>query len=102
MKKSDPQWHTYASYTSKQTGKFLDLPPYAEMVAGGFEIAFILEQKHFKEIDGIGDIIDGIVDATNKRFGGNGVTVERIGKPGKFTAKFDSAIENKKDYTYKY
>ena len=97
LKKNDPLWSTYASYTSKQTGKFLDLPPYAEMVSNGFDVLFGLEQKHFKEKDDIDDIVSGIVASTEKRFKEIGVTVDRIGKSEKFKVSFASAIENKKD-----
>ena len=100
MKQSDADWHTYASYTSKQTGKFLDLPSYEEMVADGFDVLFILEQKHFKEIEGIDEVIQNIADATQNRFGEKNIKVHRIGKSEKFTIKFKSAIENKKDIEF--
>ena len=97
LKKGDPAWHTYANYTSKQTGKFLDLPAYEEMTAGEFEIRFVLGQKHFKEIEGISDIIKNIADATTKRFAAKNVKAECSGNSGEIKVKFNAAIESKKD-----
>ena len=93
-------WHTYANYNSKQTGKFLDLPSYEQMVSGSFEIMFVLEQKHFKEKEGIKETVGNLIDAIKNRVDETKVKVNRVGNSEKFTLEFLSAIENKKDIEY--
>ena len=100
IEKDTPEWHTYAGYTSKQTGKFLDLPSYKEMVSGKFDVMFVLEQKHFKEKEEITTIIEDIINATQSRFGEENIEVKRIGTSEKFTIKFLSAIKNKNDIDF--
>lgn len=100
LDRTNPEWHTYASYTSKQTGKFIDLPSYEDMVSDGFEIMIVLEQKHFKEKEDIKDIIENIKKAVEKRFGSDKIEIGRIGNADKFTVKFNSAISNRKDIDF--
>lgn len=94
------EWHTYSNYYSKQTGKFLDLPSYNEMVSGGFEIMFVLEQKHFKEKEEIQETVGDLIKAVKNRVDEKRVNVRRVGNSGKFILEFLSAIENKKDVEY--
>lgn len=104
LDKDNPDWHTYASYTSKQTGKFLDLPSYEEMVTNGFDFLFVLEQKHFKEKEDIKQIVSNIIAAVETRFKKEveeeKINVKRIGNSEKFTVGFTSPIANKKDIEF--
>lgn len=104
LDKNNPEWHTYANYTSKQTGKFLDFPPYEEMVSKSFDVLFVLEQKHFKDKEDIKDIIDNIIKAIENRFkkevANEIIEVRRIGNSEKFTVEFKSKISNKKEVEF--
>ena len=100
LKQGNPEWHTFADYHSKQTGKFLDLPSYKDMVSKEFNISFVLEQKHFKEKESISTIINDLVDSTNNRFEKSGIEAKRLGNSGKFTVSFSSPIKNKKDIEF--
>ncbi len=97
-------WHSYASYTSKRTGKFLDFPPYKEMVSDKFDILFVLEQKHFKDKEDIKEIITNMKKAIEKHFekeiAAEKIKVNRIGNSEKFTIEFRSKISNKKDIEF--
>ena len=97
ISKDSENWHVYANYHSKQTGKFLDLPSYEQMVSGGFEVLFVLEQKHFKEKENITETIGDLVEAVKKRVDKQKVEVKRVGNSEKFTLEFLYAINSKKD-----
>ena len=104
LDKDNPDWHVYASYTSKQTGKFLDLPSYEEMVSNRFDILFVLEQKHFKEKEDIKQIITNMINAAENHFkkeiAAEKIKVKRVGNSEKFTVEFTSAIGNKNDIDF--
>ena len=67
LNKESPNWLEYAQYGGviKTTGKFLDMPSYADMVNKDFEIELILSQKHFKEMPEINSIIGDLESAIN-------------------------------------
>lgn len=91
---SDEQMKKYASYRSKHTGKFIDMPSYKDMVSADFDVTFSLETKHFLEIENMGEYIDNIIKAVSIRMNYI-VGVERIGKASlRFKVKF-KRIETK-------
>lgn len=65
----DPNWIDYAQYKSpkKLTGKFLDLPDYKTMTDNDFDVLFVMEQKHFKDI-GNDEFIRSVIAAINKKY----------------------------------
>ena len=104
IKKDSEEWHSYASYTSKRTGKFLDFPSYKEMVSDKFDIIFVLEQKHFKDKENIKEIIVDMTEAIEKHFdkeiADEKIKVKQVGTSEKFTIEFKSKINNKKDIEF--
>ncbi len=104
LDKNNPEWHSYASYYSKRTGKFLDLPSYDEMVSNSFDVLCVLDQKHFTEKKDIKEIIVNIVAAIEKRFkkeiAAERIKVTQIGNSEKFIIEFATAIENKKEVEF--
>ncbi|MGN0619588.1 MAG: hypothetical protein ACI4J7_11270 [Ruminiclostridium sp.] len=85
-------WVDYAQYKSpkKLTGKFLDMPDYKTMTSSDFSILFVLEQKHFQNMD-MQSIIDSIVNAVNRKYE-NKLKVDKVGSSSKFTIKYKRIV----------
>lgn len=79
MDKDNADWKRYAQYgNGKLTGKFLDMPGYRTMTQDGFDVLFVMEQSHFKNMPEIDSIVKDIVAAINSRCDGQ-VLAERVG-----------------------
>lgn len=63
IQKGSLEWARYAKYGNHLTGKFLDMPSYADMISGNFNITICLEQSHFKKMSEINTIVDNIARA---------------------------------------
>lgn len=81
-------WIDYAQYKSPKrlTGKFLDMPDYQTMTESDFDVLFVMEQKHFQDME-IDEIIRNIITAVTQKFEGK-IQVDRIGNSSKFTIKY--------------
>ena len=98
-----PNWIDYAQYKSPKrlTGKFLDMPSYKTMTSSEFDVLFVMEQAHFKNMDNIDTIIADIIKAIEYRFAGK-LKVNRIGNSSKFKLQYnkiatDQEIEDFRD-----
>ncbi len=84
MDSSNPEWKKYAQYGSgKLTGKFLDMPSYVSMTQNNFDVLFVMEQSHFKNLSEINTIVKDIISAVNAHCNG-AVTATRVGEANKF------------------
>lgn len=92
LKSDSPNWIDYAQYKSprKMTGKFLDMPNYETMTSSDFSVLFVMEQKHFQEMD-INQIITDITNAINQKYD-NKIVADRIGQSAKFTIKYNRIV----------
>lgn len=63
--KGTSEWTRYAKYGSGNhlTGKFIDMPSYADMISNDFKLTICLEQSHFRNMSEIDKIIVNIVSA---------------------------------------
>lgn len=84
MDSNNPEWKKYAQYGSgKLTGKFLDMPSYATMTQKDFDVLFVMEQSHFKNMPEINSIVKDVVSAVNAHCEGS-ATATRVGESNKF------------------
>jgi len=85
-------WIDYAQYKSPQklTGKFLDMPSYESMTIERFEVLFVMEQKHFQEMN-IDMIIESIRKAILQKYDGK-IRVNRPGKAARLTLEYDKIV----------
>ncbi len=49
-----------------ETGRFLDIPDYAEMIQNEFQVEIIMNQSHFQKIEGIDQTINDLSLAINQ------------------------------------
>lgn len=89
---ASPNWIDYAQYKSPKrlTGKFLDMPSYDTMTHSKFDVLFVMEQKHFQDMD-IDNIIEDIIKAVNQKFNGK-AWAARVGKSAKFTIHYNRIV----------
>ncbi|MBQ9608893.1 MAG: hypothetical protein IJV15_05540 [Lachnospiraceae bacterium] len=93
---NDEQWQKYSAYRSKQTGKFIDMPSYHDMVSDEFKVDFIMEQEHFKKIENMDRYINDMVKAISIRKR-NIINVSRAGEASlRFRVTFN-VIQTKED-----
>ncbi|MDO4731774.1 MAG: hypothetical protein Q4B14_06640 [Clostridia bacterium] len=88
LEENSPEWDNYAQYTSRRTGKFIDLPDYGIMISENFDITVVMSQSHFKAMDEIEKIIDEIISCVNIKYA-KYAKASRIGKDLKFKVAFD-------------
>ena len=91
-----PEWLKYASYSSKFTGKFIDMPSTEVMTSGSFDICVVMNQTHFKNMSDFENTFSDIIGCVNNNYK-NVVKASQISKELKFTVHFDQKIQTKDD-----
>lgn len=92
-----PKWIDYAQYKSPKrlTGKFLDMPAYKTMTASNFDVLFVMEQTHFKNMENLDEIIKNIEKAVNNRHFDGIEKVNRIGNSYKLKISYKQITTDK-------
>ncbi|MBD5519917.1 MAG: hypothetical protein HDR03_01590 [Lachnospiraceae bacterium] len=99
INKEDMMWSEYAKYgNNRKTGKFLDMPAYMDMTRQDFSVLIVMEQSHFKNMDGIDEIVDDIKNAVEKKFDGR-CGVSRSGKSLKLVVNYRK-VETEQDIDF--
>lgn len=91
-----PEWSKYASYSSRLTGKFIDLPSYKMMTENSFDISIVMTQSHFKNMENFDTIFSSIRKSVENKYKGI-VEIKNIGKEYKFKIFFNQAIQTQED-----
>lgn len=93
---SHPEWSRFASYSSKETGKFIDMPSAETMTNGSFDICVVMNQTHFKNMPDFENAFINILECVKDNCQ-NGVEAFRVGKELKIKIKFENKIQTKDD-----
>lgn len=91
-----PEWSKYASYSSRLTGKFIDLPSYEMMTENSFDISIVMTQSHFKNMENFDTIFSSIRKSIENKYKGI-IEIKNIGKEYKFKIFFKQAIQTQDD-----
>lgn len=91
-----PDWLKYASYSSRITGKFIDLPSYEEMTKEPFDISVVMTQSHFKNMESFESIFYGIRRNIKNKYAGV-LEIMDAGKEHKIKMHFNQAIKTEDD-----
>lgn len=91
-----PEWSKYASYSSRVTGKFIDLPSYEMMTKNSFDISIVMTQSHFKNMENFDTIFSDIRKSVENKYMSI-VEIKNVGKEYKFNMFFKQAIQTQDD-----